>query len=112
MPGATCFSACAIIFFGGFDRKTGRPNRVAHEGARLGVHRFSPPRRLPAHPGEVYRHGFATAKLYFADMRVSEKIWRMFEETPPEGMYIMTPSDMAENDITFVPASCGPAMVR
>jgi hypothetical protein len=38
-------------------------------------------------------------------MRVSEKIWRMFEETPPEGMYIMTPSDMAESDITFVPAS-------
>ena len=40
MPGATCFSACATIFFGGFDRKTGRPNRVAHEGSRLGVHRF------------------------------------------------------------------------
>ena len=39
MPGATCFSACAAIFFGGFDRKTGKPNRVAHEGSRLGVHR-------------------------------------------------------------------------
>ena len=110
MPGATCFSACATIFFGGFDRKTGRPNRVAHEGSRLGVHRFSPPRRPLAHQDEVYRHGFAAAKSYFADMRVSEKIWRMFEETPPEGMYIVTPSDMAESDITFVPASKADAL--
>ena len=43
-------------------------------------------------------------------MRVSEKIWRMFEETPPEGMYIVTPSDMAESDITFVPASKADAL--
>ena len=51
--------------------------------------------------------------MYLADMRDSEKIWRMFKETPPEDiMYIVTPSDMAESDITFVPASCGPAMVR
>ena len=43
-------------------------------------------------------------------MRVSEKIWRMFEETPPEDMYIVTPSDMAESDITFVPASKADAL--
>ena len=43
-------------------------------------------------------------------MRVSEKILRMFEETPPEDMYIVTPSDMAESDITFVPASKADAL--
>ena len=106
MPGATCFSACATIFFGGFDRKTGRPNRVAHEGARLGVHRFSPDPQSALRN----RYAFAAARLYFADMGVSEKIWRMFEETPPEDMHIVTPSDMAESDITFVPASKADAL--
>jgi hypothetical protein len=120
MPGARCFSACASIFFGGFDRKTGRPNRVAHEGSRLGVHRAfrmtpfdggtSLPLRRRSVPSD--REVFAAAKLYFADMRVSEKIWRMFMETPPEGIYIVTPSDMAESDITFVPASRADAQVR
>ena len=31
-------------------------------------------------------------------------------ETPPEDMYIVTPSDMAESDITFVPASRADAL--
>ena len=34
----------------------------------------------------------------------------MFEETPPKDMYIVTPSDMAESDITFVPASKSDAL--
>jgi hypothetical protein len=102
LPGATSFSACASIFFGGFNRKTGRPNRVAHEGSRLGVHRAS---LLTRATDENERRLFAAAKLYFADMGVSEKIWRMFMETPPQDIYIVTPSDMTESNITFMPAS-------
>jgi hypothetical protein len=114
MPGATCFSACAAIFFGGFDRKTGRPNRVAHEGSRLGVHRSIQWMNLRGggtiRSDEIDRRAFAAHKLYFDYMRVSEKIWRMLMETPPEDMYIVTPSDMAESDITFVPASMAEAL--
>ena len=90
--------------------KPGRSRRIAFRRSSLII------RSMVAGGGrwliktEVYRHGFAAAKLYFADMRVSEKIWRMFEETPPEGMYIVTPSDMAESDITFVPASKADAL--
>jgi hypothetical protein len=82
--------------------KSGRPRRFAF--------RRSSRHRLDDHSGgraikndAIDRRVFAAAKSYFADMRVSEKIWRMFEETPPEDMYIVTPSDMAESDITFVP---------
>ena len=103
MPGATCFSACASIFFGGFNRKTGKPNRVAHEGSRLGVHRMTHDSGIWS--AEIERRVGAAAQVYFADMRLSEKVRRMFTETPPHDIYILTPSDMAESDITFVPSS-------
>jgi hypothetical protein len=103
MPRATCFSACASIFFGGFNRKTGKPNRVAHEGSRLGVHRMTHVSGIWS--AEIERRVGAAAQVYFADMRLSEKVRRMFTETPPHDIYILTLSDMAESDITFVPSS-------
>jgi hypothetical protein len=107
LPGATCFSACASVFFGGFDRKTGRPNRVAHEGSRLGVHRFKhiPDGRSRSPTASDDARVLLAARSYFADMRISGKLLRMFEETPFDQIYIVTPSDMAESDITFVPAA-------
>src|SRR5215203_3105693 len=31
LPGAVCFSACSSAFFGGFDKRTGKFIRTAHE---------------------------------------------------------------------------------
>jgi hypothetical protein len=107
LPGSTCFSACASIFFGGFDRKAGKPNRVAHEGARLGVHRMA---HVSGPKSEaIERRVRAAAEAYLADIGVSEKIRRMFLQTGPQDMYVLTPSDMAESDITFVRSAKGDA---
>jgi hypothetical protein len=39
LPKATCASACAVVFFGGFHTQTLRPRRISFEGSKLGVHR-------------------------------------------------------------------------
>jgi hypothetical protein len=69
----------------------------------LGVHRMV---HVSGPWSEVSeRRVAAAAQSYLADVRVSKRLERMFLETPPNEMYIVTPSDMAESNITFVPSS-------
>ena len=104
MPGAHCYSACASIFFAGTDRMTGKPDRVAHEGSKIGVHRpsqdLSTPSKLWSERDERRVHNAVAA--YLGDVHVSEKIRAKFLETEPAQIYLLTPADMAENGITFV----------
>jgi hypothetical protein len=37
---ASCASACAIAFFGGYDGDLGRPFHIKSSGGQLGVHQF------------------------------------------------------------------------
>jgi hypothetical protein len=106
-PGAGCASACSSIFFGGFDATTGKPNRVAYETARLGVHRMvrTEGRREPT-PEETKRVEHAAQK-YFDEAGVPARIQAKVFETPPNELYVLTRADMIESGIAILPVPPG-----
>jgi len=101
-PGALCASACSSVFFGGYDRRAGKPSRMVHETSRVGVHRMY---RADGGVSGVEKRTRVErgARWYFDEISVSAKVRSKFFETPPEQMYFLTPEDMAESDIRFVP---------
>jgi hypothetical protein len=107
MPGAYCHSACASIFFAGTNRRTGKPDRVAYEGSEIAVHRpyqdLSRPSRLANERDE--RRVYNAVAAYLGDVHISEKIRAKVLETDPAKLYVLTPADMAESGITFVPST-------
>lgn len=100
LPGAVCASACVSIFWGGFNAKTGKPDRVVYEGGRLGVHRWR--RTDGGEPTEQDRDRFnGGVGWYFDQVGVSRVVRAKFFETPPSGMYFLTAEDMAGSGVAI-----------
>ena len=99
LPGKSCWSACSSIFFGGYDLKAGRPNRVAYSNAQIGVHQMAPTSGTV--PDHVHKRVFNAAKQFLTDVEVSSRIQDKLFETSPWGMYILTTADMAESNISI-----------
>jgi hypothetical protein len=132
-----CSSACSLIFAGG-------TRRILSPGAALGVHQISTrvtPERVTYR--EKYRvvngkkrvlsrtvvgrkklKGYTTTKLseafqkklktYLSDMGVSVALLDFYAKAPPEGLYWMTPADMAATKLgtdTFDAMSLGSAAI-
>jgi hypothetical protein len=105
VPGATCASACSKIFFGGFNRETGRPDRTAYGTARIGVHHWRHNLRvhgwdvtLPTTPARTEEF---KRKLHLFDdeMRVSQQIRERGEQTSAAQVYFLTWLDMKGSEI-------------
>lgn len=114
MPGSPCWSACAFIFFGGFDARTQKPDRTAYGSAGIGVHRW---RRVVTKPGTVIPPGAAEAddqrttrrvERFHAEMRLSPEISRRSLETETDRVYILTEADMSGSEIAVRPAAEAP----
>ena len=99
LPGSTCWSACSSIFFGGYNLQAGKPNRVVHETARLGVHQmtFTDGKPVPEH---VHKRVFNAAQRFLVDMEISSRMQGKLFETDPKDIYVLTAADMAGSNIT------------
>jgi hypothetical protein len=86
LPGALCASACAPIFFGGSDAKTGKPNRVAYATSQLGVHRMArvDGREMSLEESERVVGG---AGWFLNEVRVSKAVTTKLFETASSAMY-------------------------
>lgn len=107
LPVATCASACSSIFWGGFNTKTGKPDRVVYEGGRLGVHRW---RRVDGgeHTEQVRDRVNGGAGWYFDQVSVSPPVRAKFFEPPATSMYFLSTEDMTGSGIAVRSAASAP----
>ena len=107
LPGSVCESACASIFFGGFNLKTGKPQRLVYEGGRLGVHRWRRANGREPTPQERDRVA-GGAGWYLDQVSVSEAVQAKVSETPPAQIYYLTAQDMAGSAIAVKGSNTAP----
>ncbi len=119
LPGANCFSACAMIFFGGYSKEASAPRRIAFAGSRLGVHRM----QLRPKPGsarglttrgnelvEVYdalQQDLGSTMAALARIGIPAEILARMLQTPHEKMHVLTPAEVAAAGVTTVNAYRG-----
>ena len=106
-PGASCVSACSSIFFGGFNAKAGKPNRVAYETAQVGVHRMRRADGRDASAQEAERV-VGGAGWFLDQMGVSRSLQIKFFATPATSMYYLTAADMFGTSIEVRSAASAP----
>ncbi len=111
-PRARCHSACAMIFFGGYDRSARVARRVALPGARIGVHR---PRLASAGADRENLRGSSVNQVYeVLQQRVADQIRFMNEvEMPPrvqerlfatshDSIHILTRAELASAGVVVM----------
>ncbi|MEM7319452.1 MAG: hypothetical protein AAF408_10585, partial [Pseudomonadota bacterium] len=106
--GATCESACALVFLGGYTNYEGYffPRRYIHESATLGIHR--PYFRLPdrtfssAEVGnvvEIVNTGVSHATSYLLKVGIGLELLNRMYDTPGSEMYRLSALEMSEHQI-------------
>jgi len=114
LPGASCYSACAMIFFGGYSQEARAPRRIAFVGSRLGVHRM----QVRPRPGlikelqakkvdPVVIHDVAQERLgemiaAMLNLEISPQVLARMFQTPHRAMHVLTPSEIAGAGIVLV----------
>ena len=106
--GATCESACALAFLGGFTNYEGFffPRRYVHETARLGVHRpyFELPDRSyssdeVAQVVRVVNQGVTYAISYLLKVGIGLDFLQQMYNTPGDQMHHLAPLEMSAQQI-------------
>lgn len=109
---ARCHSACAKIFFGGYDREAGAPRRIAMPGARIGVHRT----RLASENAdrenlrgqsinmvfEVLQRRIAQQLEFLNEMGVSPVVQERMFGTSHRTMHILTRAELAGSGVVVM----------
>ena len=103
--GALCASSCPLVFAGGVER-------VAEEGAAIGVHQVYAAVEPEDLPSGVRAAGLAmsdaqrtTALItrYLSDMGVDPALWLHALETPPSQLYYFSPEELSSLKLTTKP---------
>ncbi|WP_046866071.1 hypothetical protein [Microvirga massiliensis] len=114
LPGASCLSACAMIFFGGYSKEAGAPRRIAFAGSRLGVHRMQlrakprSGRSLMARDAELVetydllQQDLGSTLAALARIEMPAEILARMLQTPHEKMSVLSPAEMAAAGVTTV----------
>jgi hypothetical protein len=114
LPGASCFSACAMIFFGGYSKEAGALRRIAFAGSRLGVHRMQL-RPKPASGRGLTRPSAELVEVYdalqqdlgstmaaLARIEIPAAILARMLQTPHDKMHVLTSAEVAAAGVTTV----------
>jgi hypothetical protein len=98
LPRMSCYSACAFIFFAGFDRRTFAPKRIAFDGSSLGVHQVSFAERGTGDPAVrtdptvalyAIQSSIAAEIEYLRRMGASLEIQEGFLATGPDKIFVV-----------------------
>jgi hypothetical protein len=110
-PGATCASACSIVFFGGYSAEARQPRRLAFERARLGVHRASlPPNAVRTARQtvdanlllEAVQRQVAWLIRVLHSLEVSPAVQARFFETPSSMIHYLAEEEQRHSRIVIV----------
>ncbi len=117
LPGATCYSACSVVFFGGYDKVARLPRRIAMAGTRLGVHRAAvtltaPPGHIPngAALNAVFQRmqeRLARTVAVLNRLDVSLEVQRRMFGTDNASISILTEGDLRATGVILVTGSLG-----
>lgn len=118
LPKAICSSACAFLFFAGYDAAARQPRRLAFAGSRIGVHqafkRYQSERRLEARDARELNAIYASVQTgvgrmlaYLNAMQISPDIQADVFSTPSKGISYITPTQMRASAIMPVRKSFG-----
>ncbi|MET4102772.1 hypothetical protein ACSSV6_003476 [Roseovarius sp. MBR-38] len=88
LPGAVCYSACALAFMGGY-------NREIQETAEIGFHQFSGGQYSDSEDALIAgQGGSAILANYLREMGAKPELFEMMALTEPNEMYVPTPFEL------------------
>lgn len=98
LPGANCFSACALAFLGGVERSV-------EEDAKIGFHqfagKFNDTSNISHAELETSTQSIsALVSSYIRRMGAKQELFEVMSSTPPNEMYVLTENELTDFGVT------------
>lgn len=116
LPGTGCASACALMFFGGFDLRANKSHRIALRTSRLAVHSIfladkdgRPAETLPSgkDPNVVYQdlqRRLGKLIWFLNEVGITSSLQSRLFETEYSTLHVLSEAELIANGITLRPA--------